>query len=384
MTEAIYDLSAVELHRSSNPYIRFRELLPVSDDALLPRDAAYTPTIHARRLGAWLGLPRLYLKNETVLPTGTTKDRVAAVALPYLYECGVRSFCTSSTGNSSTAYAQAIRRFPDDFRMVLFTASDFRDRVQYEPCDQVTHYVLRGASFVEAFAVAGAFARRNGIVSEQGFFNLGRREGLKLAWLEAVDQVPGTIDWYVQAVSSAMGVWGVNKAAWELCSMGRISRPPRLLCVQQQSCAPMARAWASSATSIHPQHVEQDPSGIAQAILRGDPTRTYPFVHKIVAESRGAITSASEARIREARRMVEDLEGVSPCFSAATALAGLIGLVRQGAISRADTFLVNLTGSDRPAASRAGSQQARWLVRTEEGWRPETAPAGRDDVSLPS
>lgn len=190
ITEVFYDLAAIKFHDSENPYLRFRDLLPVTDISHLPETAAYTPLVHAQKLGDKLGIPRLYLKDETKSPTGTTKDRMAAVSLAYLYECGVRTFCTSSTGNSSTAYANAIGRFPD-FTMYLFTAEDFRDRVQYHPCSQIKHFVLRGASFVEAFNYSAEFARKNGFVPERGFFNLGRREGLKLAWFEAIDQLDG-------------------------------------------------------------------------------------------------------------------------------------------------------------------------------------------------
>jgi len=40
-----------------------------------------------------------------------------------------------------------------------------------------------------------------------------------------------------------MGVWGAFKGARELHALGRIDRLPRLLCVQQESCAPMVSAW---------------------------------------------------------------------------------------------------------------------------------------------
>ena len=67
--------------------------------------------------------------------------------------------------------------------------------------------------------------------------------------------------------------------------------------------------------------------------------------------------------------MVEDLEGVSPCFSASAALAGVIRLVRRGEFPRNDTVMVNLTGSDRavvPAATRI-----HWLRAAGSGWEPE-------------
>ena len=365
MVEIEHDLGRARLHDSDNPYVRFADLLPVQDRGLLPRDVGFTPTIHAQKLGEELGLPQLYLKNETVHPTGTTKDRMAAVALAYLHECGIRCFCTSSTGNSSTAYARAIERFPD-IRMYLFTASKFRRRVHCTDSEQVVHFVLRGASFVGAFNHARQFAIEHGLVPERGFFNQGRREGLKLAFLEATDQVPGTIDWYVQAVSSAMGVYGTFKGARELLHLGRIARLPRLLCAQQASCSPMVRAWDDGSAVIRPEHVVKQPGGIADAILRGDPGGVYPYVHDIVKESGGTFVSAHETEIRDAQFMVQEFEGIRPCFSASTAVAGLARRVREGTIPRDDTVLINLTGRDRKPATDRGT--VKWLERSGDTW----------------
>jgi len=49
ITDVFYDLESVQLHDSSNPYLRFRELLPVDDYNLLPSTAEYTPVIHAKK-----------------------------------------------------------------------------------------------------------------------------------------------------------------------------------------------------------------------------------------------------------------------------------------------------------------------------------------------
>lgn len=366
MTDVGYDLARVKLHESDNPYERFADLLPVLDRRLLPAHATATPTIHAVALGDEVGLPWLYLKDETGLPTGTTKDRMAAVALPYLYERGVRGFATSSTGNSSTAYAHVIERVPE-LTMYLFTAERFRDRVSAGG-PRVVNFVLRDATFVEAFDAARDYAVGHRLVSERGFFNPGRREGLKLAFLEAAEQVPRPIDWYVQAVSSAMGVYGVYKGARQLRDLGRIDRAPRLLCVQQDSCAPMVSAWEAGSDRIRPQDIVHRPTGIAEAILRGNPTRAYPPVRRFVVESGGTFTSVSEGEIRDAKAMVEELEGISPCFSASTAVAGLVKLRRDGRVPGDDAVLVNLTGSDREAPARL--PDPCWLERGEAGWVP--------------
>ena len=193
LVDVEYDLSNARLRDSADPYVRFADLLPIDAyDSAAARHGEYTPTIHALRLGKELGLRWLYLKNETVLPTGTTKDRMAVVALRYLHERGVRSFCTSSTGNSSSAYARAIRAHPG-MHLVLFTPEAFLGRVHFTDHEQVTHFGLQGATFVEASEFAARFGRRRGFCVERGFFNPGRREGLKLAFLEASEQVPRPI-----------------------------------------------------------------------------------------------------------------------------------------------------------------------------------------------
>jgi threonine synthase len=372
--EVTYDLAQVRLQKSDNCFVRFRDLLPICDASLLPDSFTPTPLIHSKRLGAVLGLPRLYLKDETSLPTGTTKDRMAAVALAYLYESGIRTICTSSTGNSSTAFAHAVRRFPD-MKICLFTAESFHRRVNYRDNNQIVHYVLRDATFVDAFNHASIFAKENGLTSERGFFNIGRREGLKLSFLEAVDQASEPFEWYVQAVSSAMGVAGVHQGAKQLQQLGIIPRIPRLMCVQQESCAPMARAWIEGTDRILPEHIVHHPNGLAEAILRGDPTRVYPIVRKVVRESQGIFEIADEASIREARSLLRDLEGIDACFSASAALAGLIQAVRAGRFPKKDSVIVNLTGRDRPIdAHQSSHQDIRWLVRAGDRFVAESMP----------
>lgn len=376
LTNPVYDLNNARLHESDNPFERFADLLPLRDQSLLPREIGYTPLVWSNNLGPRIGLSHLYLKNETVLPTGTTKYRMAAVSLPYLHECGVGHFCTSSTGNTSTAYAWLLPDIPG-IEMTLFTASNFTYRVNYREHPRIDHFILEGASFVEAFDTAGTYARAQGYTSERGFFNPGRREGLKLAFFEAVDQIPRPIDCYVQAVSSAMGVFGTFSGARELLAMGHIPCLPRLLCIQQSGCAPMARAWGDGAETIGEGYIVKNPHGIAEAILRGNPSRVYPYVRDIVRESRGEMTFVSEDDIRLARELLLEEEGIDVCFSAATAMAGVIQLSRLGKVSKDEVILVNLTGRDRDRELVAGGLR---FYKNKDEWRSTQYP----DLALPT
>jgi threonine synthase len=368
MIDVEYDMKTARLREGPSPYQRYFDLLPIEkSENMLSVLQAPTPLRYAKKLGKELGLEKLYVKDETGLPTRSTKDRMAISVLSFFKEIGIRQFTAASTGNSSTSLATYIRHLPGT-TLYLFSAEDFVKRLQYEECDQIILFGLRGASFVEACDEAAAFAKRRNVTGEGGFFNPARREGLKTAFLEAAEQLPQPADWYVQAVSSAMGVYGAYKGARELKAMGRIPQLPRLLCVQQESCNPMARAFQAGSPVIRAGDIIAKPYGIAEAILRGNPTRVYPYVRGIVNESRGTILAVSETEIRQARRMAEDLEGLTPCFTASVAFAGLVRMAREGQIPKGDTVLVNMTGGERP--NDKPLKNVHWLERTASGWHP--------------
>jgi threonine synthase len=128
----------------------------------------------------------------------------------------------------------------------------------------------------------------------------------------------------------------------------------------------MVSAWQADSEEIRPSDIVERPTGIAEAILRGNPTRVYPHVRRIVIESGGSLVAVSEQQIRRAHRMLEELEGISTCYAAAAALAGLVELRRQRRLSPSDTVLVNLTGGVRQGTPPTPA--TRWLKRVGSGW----------------
>lgn len=361
LVEVHHDLATARIRDEEDPLLRYFDLLPIRDPAnLLSLGEGNTPCVHAESLGAHFGLDRVYLKIEATNPTGTTKDRMAAVVLSLLHELGLREFSTSSTGNSSNALAAGIARHPY-FKMHLFMGEHFGERFRYHHPGIEVH-VLEGQDFTDAFNHAKGYAQDHRLPFEAGFFNPARREGLKLAYFEAVEQVPHAIDWYVQASSSAMGVYGTAKGAQELVTMGRIARSPRMVCVQQASCAPMSRAFAEDAPEIRPHHIVDNPDGIAKAILRGNPSGCYPYVYEMLKKTDGTAVVVTEEEIREARALLVAREGLDCCYNAATTIAALKKLAADGTVGRDECVLLNLTGGPEPeqeAAQKATTAAGR-------------------------
>ncbi len=367
-----YDLSRVVLRDSDDPCIRYGDLLPLEDPGQLV-GPSHGPTrcLHLRTLGERWGLRHLYVKDETTLPTRTTKDRMGRLVVSVFKAHGVRDFTASSTGNSSTALAHWVSWAPE-MSLHLFVGEAFLPYLQVSPEARNVHvWALLGATFVEAAEEARRHAEARGFMADRGFFNIARREGLKTAFLEAAEDLPEGIDWYVQAVSSAMGVYGAFKGAREMLALGRLEALPRLLCVQQASNAPMVRAFEEGHESFPSTHIVADPRGIARSILRGDPTRVYPHVRGIVTESGGTMAAVDEREILEAQQLLLELEGITCCATAAVALAGVGRLARMGQLEASAKILVNLTGRERPSGA---PERTQWLVRQGAAWVPEQAP----------
>jgi threonine synthase len=348
MIDNRYDIARIRIGTETNPFLRFFDLLPVRDPAnVCWMGDGNTPTVHAKRLGDLLGLRNLWLKDETKNPTNSTKDRMASAVLSYFKDLGVREFVCSSTGNSSTSLAKGVERFPG-FKLHVFVGRDFLHRMNFDSSEQVKVYWVEDATFAEAHECAKVFAATTpGVTGERGFFNPGRREGLKLAFLEGVLDMPAAPQWYFQAASSGMGVYGTWRGAQQLFRMGRLRRLPRLACVQQDTCAPMVRSFRAGSAVTRPEDVVHEPVGIAEAILRGNPSATYPHLYRVVKESGGLFDSVSEAEIRDAQLMLHEFEGIEACPSAATTIAAVRRLHAQGVIGDDEVIFANLTGGVR-------------------------------------
>lgn len=348
-TDVIYDLDRFEVEPSTSPNVlhRYFSLLPFQ-----LRESAFwlgegnTPCFEVPALAAALGVGRLFFKDESANPTRTTKDRIASVGLSRFAELGIRRLSLSSTGNSSTAYARGVQ-LVSGFSLDIFVGRDFVERLNYSDHPAVTTHVVDG-DFVTAASVGQRYASRNGGYWEGGFFNLSRREGLKLAYLEAFDAMPVQPDHVFQAVSSGMGLMGAYKGAIEYRSLGRLDRVPSFVAVQQESCSPMARAFSEQAEAIAERHIVNEPKGIAYAILRGNPSGSYPYIRDLCLRSGGSIEAVSEPEIRKAHRMLWETVGMQYCFASAAAFAGAIKVADSGRLTAESVLLVNLTGANRP------------------------------------
>lgn len=347
MLETKYNIAEKEIRGHGSFFERFWAFLPIKFPSSINYDSELkSPTIRSKAIENIVGGPQLWLKNETVLPTKSTKDRMGAVVLPFLKERGINEFAMSSTGNSSTSIAY-FAQFYRDMTIHIFVGKNFTNRLKVYSDNVIVHVV--DGDFGNAGKEGINFAKSNNIHWEGGFFNPARRDGLKTVYLEAITDMGFSPDYYFQSVSSAMGVVGVNKAVDESHKLGLIQKKPSLFCVQQESCSPMVSAWNDKSIKIQDRHIVPEPVGIASAILRGNPTATYPILYKMVMESEGGFVSVTDYEIYRAKELLYETEGIWACEASSACLAGYIKALKLGLIpgDESKSVLINITGGDR-------------------------------------
>ncbi|MFE2294819.1 pyridoxal-phosphate dependent enzyme [Streptomyces sp. NPDC059452] len=347
--DVLYPLDRVDLgalDSNPNPLRRYQGVLPIAEeDHITWLGEGNTPCTNVPALARLLGVRSVYIKDETRNPTRSTKDRIASATLSRFKGLGVREFVVASTGNSSMAYANSMS-LVRGFKLHVFVGEQFAYRLNYADHPQISTHAVAG-TFVGAGAIAQKFAEDNGYFWEGGFFNYARREGLKMSYIEAYQQMPSAPTHVFQAISSGMGLLGGYKGAVEMNRLGLLDSMPAFVGVQEDSCAPMVSAWNAGRTEISEEDIVENPEGLAHAIQRGDPTNTYPYLRAMAHNTGGSLVAAQTHDMHMAKGMLKSL-GFDACYAAAACLAGAMGMAQKGSLEKDSDLLIILTGAERP------------------------------------
>jgi len=338
---------------------RYRRFLPVSADTKpVTLGEGSTPTLQARRLdpsGA------LLLKNETVNPTGSFKDRPVAVAATVARELGLSGLVCASTGNTGVAVAAYAARAGLPAACVVPETTPAAKTAQIGAVG--ARIVRVRGNYSDAYALARAAESYGWANLTSTYINPYMLEGDKTVAYEIFEQLGERIpDWVVVPVGAGPLLAAIHKGFEELGVSG-----PRMVAAQAAACAPVVSAFESGAKEVSEwEHsVETAASSIADP-LRGYPedgTRTL----SVVRQSGGTAIAVSEGETREATIDLARSEGLLVEPGAAVAVAAYRKLAAQAVISRGERAVVVLTGhglKDPDALrSAAGSEAETGIVQ---------------------
>ncbi len=357
---------------------RYEELLPIRTPMPdLTLGAGGTPLIRAANLGMMLGNQNIYIKDERQGPTGSFKDRQAALTIAALKEAGITEIVIASTGNVAIAYSALAARSGIKcwaFLTSLVPAEKMREVALYG-----TQVIKVTATYDQAKQVAVEFARQRGFYLDRGTRSIPSVEAMKTIAFESTEQLSlryldrlpeskeqsgyrwRAPDWYIQAVSGGLGPVGVLKGYRELREMGLIGKIPGMAIIQAEGCSPMVQAWKQNKPVATP--IPSPRTHIA-TLSTGDPGRSYTLLFDgISQDSGGVFESVTDEEAFRALHVIAKMEGVSMEPASGVAFAGLIKLVRGGVIKPDDVVVINCTGHTMPVEPAVlGERWARNVV----------------------
>ena len=311
---------------------RYRDLLARPGEVFpISLGEGGTPLVHARRLGADLGLDALYLKFEGTNPTGSFKDRGMVLAVNRAVSAGARAVVCASTGNTSASAAAYAAAAGIPCFVVLPAGKVARGKLA-QALAAGARLVTVDGNFDEALTAVRKLGEE-GVAVVVNSVNPDRIEGQQTGAFEIVD----TMGRAPAAVALPVGNAGNITAYWagfiRYATAGRTTgQRPRMLGFQAEGAAPIVLGAPV-----------ESPETVATAIRIGNPA-SWAGAVAARDESGGVIEAVSDEEILAMQRRISRLEGIFCEPASAAGAAGVARLAGDGRLARSETVVCILTG----------------------------------------
>lgn len=316
---------------------RYRELLPVQDDAnVVSLGEGFTPLLEAKTLAREVGLRRVWIKDEAQNPTGSFKDRGLCLAVSRAKELGVKKIAIPSAGNAGGSLSAYAARAGIEAN--VFMPKDTPAANQIEARQYGARVTL----------VDGLITDCGRIVAEkkaaEGWFDVStlkepyRVEGKKTMGYEIAEQLNWRLpDVIIYPTGGGTGLIGMWKAFAEMEELGWLGKGrPRLVSVQASGCAPIVRAFAGGKDTAEPW-----PNAKTVASGLRVPQAVADFLMlRALRESDGTALSVSDEEMLAEIPRIGRAEGIFFCPEGAACVAALRHLTERQWIKPGDEVVI--------------------------------------------
>lgn len=318
------------------------EKMPVTREEAKEIGVTPTPMLQAERLGKLLGLDRLYFKCELTNLTGSFKDRPVSIGVAAAKKMGYSQVVTASSGNAAAATAACAAR--QGLQCVVIIPATTPD----EKVKQTAFYGARvfkvPGPYSNSYQVARELSERHGICNvTTTFFNPFSLEGDKIVGYEIYETLKTMPQWVYVPVGAGPLLAGIHKGLLEYAARDGLGHTARMVAAQAEGNSPIAQAFDRGDDLVmsnpEPRTIA---GGIADGLVGYERDGSYTL--RLCRESGGKAMSVSDDSIREAQKLLAELEGIFVEPSAAASAAAVIRDAREGKLSRDDTVVILLTG----------------------------------------
>ena len=323
---------------------RYADLLPVLPGATAEHrvdlGAGLTPLVRAPRLGEALGLQDLWLKNDTLNPTNSFKDRVVSVALSAARRLGMTTAACASTGN--LAQSVAAHSAGAGLDSCVLIPSNLEEAKIMATAVYGTRLVAVEGNYDDVNRLCGEIASEH---ESWGFVNVNLRpyyaEGSKTIGFEIAEQLGWELpDHVVAPMASGSMLVKIDKAFREFSSLGLVEEKPwKISGAQATGCSPIATAFKSGAETIRPVR----PDTVAKSLAIGDPADGY-YALDVVHRTGGAMDHVSDDEIADAITLLARTEGIFAETAGGVTVAVLAKLAAAGQVAANERTVAVISG----------------------------------------
>ncbi|NDB33596.1 MAG: threonine synthase, partial [Nitrososphaeria archaeon] len=316
-------------------YWRYLELLPIQNKAnIVSINAGMTPLVKAEKLGEKLGLKNLYIKNDSVNPTFSFKDRPAGIAVSKAKEFGLSAVGCASTGNLASATAAHAAK--GGFPCYVFAPSDIEHAKIAQALAYGSKFIAVDGTYDDANRIAAQIGDSKGI----GIVNINLRsyyvEGSKTLAYEVAEQLDWSVpDHLVVPVGSGAMLNAICKGFEELQSVSLLNNVSNMhmIAAQPHGCAPIVDAFKKGTNEVIPV---ENPDTIAKSLAIGDPGDGR-YVLKRLKQYNGYAEESNNKEILDAILLLAQTEGIFTEPAGGVSVAVLKKMIDDGKIDKNDT-----------------------------------------------
>jgi threonine synthase len=346
-----YDLKAVaravrpaDLAGRVSSLWRYREVLPLRDDKnIITLGEGMTPLFPLPRLGAELGLPDLWLKDEGLNPTASFKARGAATGVSRALELGIKALAMPTNGNAGGAWASYGARAGMSVTLVMPTDAPAMSVLEATAVG-ANAYMVRG-QITDAGAIVGRSAKAHGWFEAATLKEPYRIEGKKTMGYEIAEQLGWSLpDVILYPTGGGVGIIGIYKALLEMREMGWLPenvRFPKLVAVQAEGCQPIVKAFREGKDVSEKW---ENASTVAQGIRVPKALGDF-LVLQAVRETGGTCVAVSDADTMWGLERISRQEGAFICPEGAALVGAARMLLRDGWLNAGQRVLLLNTGA---------------------------------------
>ncbi|MEM4575952.1 MAG: threonine synthase [Candidatus Nezhaarchaeales archaeon] len=318
---------------------RYRELLPVLSNNPVTLKEGGTRLQLCDRLGEMLKLPNIYVKNEGDNPTGSFKDRGMTVGVTRAKELGSKVVICASTGNTSASLA-AYAAKAGLHCIVLVPSGKVALGKLAQAIVHGAHVILVKENFDYALRVVRKLCSIYPLYLLNSI-NPYRLEGQRTLAYEVYEQLGcRPPDVVIVPVGNAGNISAIWKGFKELKLLGLTDSTPRMIGVQAEGAAPLAKTLKENSNELIRV---PNPETVATAIRIGAPVN-WKKALRAIKESKGTIITVSDDEILHAQRLLASREGIFVEPASAASIAGLISVINQGFLDKGEVVVCVATG----------------------------------------